>query len=239
MDTLDRSQVDVSHFTFRVTWSAEDGEFVATCLEFPSMSWLAPARNEAIDGLERLVVAVVDDMRANHERVPEHRARPRPLRSITLLCCLSAETGKVYINSVHASQTLTPERQVTRSSWMRFRCRRTRSQAHLAAPGPTPPGVLPVTHGQDRGTRRPGQAPGGTGKAPALDAGPARNDIGRTSVSSGVLIILRRGRRGATPPPGVAPRRRPHPSGSGALGRKPWSIPQLTACGRRVIPILR
>ena len=71
MDTLDRSQVDVSHFTFRVTWSAEDGEFVATCLEFPSLSWLAPSRNEAIEGLERLVVDVVDDMRANHERVPE------------------------------------------------------------------------------------------------------------------------------------------------------------------------
>ena len=34
--------IDVSHYTYRVTWSAEDGEFVATAAEFPSLSWLAP-----------------------------------------------------------------------------------------------------------------------------------------------------------------------------------------------------
>lgn len=77
MDTLDRSQMDVSHYTFRVTWSAEDGEFVATCLEFPSLSWLASSRNEAIEGLERLVVDVVDDLRANGEHVPEPFAERR------------------------------------------------------------------------------------------------------------------------------------------------------------------
>lgn len=63
--------VDVSHYTFRVTWSAEDNEFVATCLEFPSLSWLALSRNQAIEGLEQLVADVVDDMRDSHEKVPE------------------------------------------------------------------------------------------------------------------------------------------------------------------------
>jgi predicted HicB family RNase H-like nuclease len=63
--------VDASHYTFRVTWSAEDNEFVATCLEFPSLSWLASSRNQAIEGLERLVADVVDDMRADEERIPE------------------------------------------------------------------------------------------------------------------------------------------------------------------------
>ena len=29
------TRVDVSHYTYRVAWSAEDGEFVATCLELP------------------------------------------------------------------------------------------------------------------------------------------------------------------------------------------------------------
>ena len=43
MDTLERPQVEVSHYTYRVAWSAEDGEFVATVAEFPSLSWLASA----------------------------------------------------------------------------------------------------------------------------------------------------------------------------------------------------
>lgn len=69
--------VDVSHYTFRVTWSAEDDEFVATCLEFPSLSWLAPSRNQAIDGLEQLVADVVDDMRDDGEKLPEPLAERR------------------------------------------------------------------------------------------------------------------------------------------------------------------
>lgn len=70
MDIRDRV-VNVSHYTFRVTWSAEDDEYVATCLEFPSLSWLASSRNQAIEGLEQLVADVVDDMRANEEKIPE------------------------------------------------------------------------------------------------------------------------------------------------------------------------
>jgi hypothetical protein len=32
---------DVSRHDYRVTWSVEDGEFVATCAEFPSLSWMS------------------------------------------------------------------------------------------------------------------------------------------------------------------------------------------------------
>lgn len=71
MNTLNRLAVDTSHYSYRVTWSAEDHEFVATCLEFPSLSWLAESRNEAIDGLERLVADVVSDMESNGEPIPE------------------------------------------------------------------------------------------------------------------------------------------------------------------------
>lgn len=60
-----------AHYTYRVAWSAEDGEYVATCLEFPSLSWLAESRGDAIDGLEQLVVDVVGDLRSNGEKVPE------------------------------------------------------------------------------------------------------------------------------------------------------------------------
>lgn len=77
MDTLDRPAVDVAHYTYRVTWSAEDGEFVATCLEFPSLSWLAESRNEAVDGLEKLVADVVADMLASGEAIPEPFAERR------------------------------------------------------------------------------------------------------------------------------------------------------------------
>ncbi|MGV7292077.1 antitoxin HicB, partial [Mycobacterium kansasii] len=28
------------HYTYRVEWSPEDGEWVGLCAEFPSLSWL-------------------------------------------------------------------------------------------------------------------------------------------------------------------------------------------------------
>ncbi len=70
MDVLERPQVDIGHYTYRVTWSAEDGEYVATCLELPSLSWLAESRGHAIDGLERLIADVVADLRQNGEKIP-------------------------------------------------------------------------------------------------------------------------------------------------------------------------
>jgi len=62
---------DVSHFTYRVTWSAEDGEFVATCVEFPSLSWLAPTQHHALSGMTELVEQVVADLTARGEDVPQ------------------------------------------------------------------------------------------------------------------------------------------------------------------------
>ena len=44
MDTMERLQVEVSHYTYRVAWSVEDSGFVATVAEFPSLSWLAPSQ---------------------------------------------------------------------------------------------------------------------------------------------------------------------------------------------------
>lgn len=32
------AQIDPAHYTYRVTRSAEDAEYVATCLELPSLS---------------------------------------------------------------------------------------------------------------------------------------------------------------------------------------------------------
>lgn len=62
---------DVSHYTYRVTWSAEDGEFLATCVEFPSLSWLASSQIDALQGLENLLNEVVADMEQEGEQVPQ------------------------------------------------------------------------------------------------------------------------------------------------------------------------
>lgn len=62
---------DVSHYAYRVIWSAEDQEFVATCAEFPSLSWLAADQVEALRGLEAVIAGVVADLESEDEEVPE------------------------------------------------------------------------------------------------------------------------------------------------------------------------
>lgn len=64
------TSVDISHYTYRVAWSAEDGEYVVTCLEFPSLSWLAASQVDALQGLEAVVRDVVADLHAQGETVP-------------------------------------------------------------------------------------------------------------------------------------------------------------------------
>ncbi len=57
-------------YTYRVTWSEEDGEYVGLCAEFPSLSWLAGSREKALEGICNLVGEVVRDMQAAGEKVP-------------------------------------------------------------------------------------------------------------------------------------------------------------------------
>jgi predicted HicB family RNase H-like nuclease len=58
-------------YTYRVTWSEEDNEYVGLCVEFPSLSWLAPLPEEALAGIRQVVAEVVNDLEANGEAVPE------------------------------------------------------------------------------------------------------------------------------------------------------------------------
>lgn len=60
----------VSHYTYRVTWSPEDEEHVGTCVEFPSLSWLAKTPEAALTGIGRVVAKVVADMKAHGEAIP-------------------------------------------------------------------------------------------------------------------------------------------------------------------------
>lgn len=58
-------------FTYRITWSEDDGEYVGLCAEFPSLSWLAPAPEAALKGIRKLVNEVVAEMLTSGEVVPE------------------------------------------------------------------------------------------------------------------------------------------------------------------------
>jgi predicted HicB family RNase H-like nuclease len=60
-----------SRYTYRVTWSEDDNEYVGLCAEFPSLSWLAGTPEAALRGIRRLVAEVVKDMEADGETVPE------------------------------------------------------------------------------------------------------------------------------------------------------------------------
>jgi predicted HicB family RNase H-like nuclease len=59
------------HYTYRVTWSEEDGEHIGMCAEFPSLSWLAPEPEAALQGIRQVVADVVADLHVTGEPVPE------------------------------------------------------------------------------------------------------------------------------------------------------------------------
>ncbi len=59
------------HYTYRITWSAEDGEYVGLCAEFPSLSWLELTQDGAFAGIRQLVADCIEDMQANDETPPE------------------------------------------------------------------------------------------------------------------------------------------------------------------------
>jgi len=58
-------------YTYRVTWSEDDSEYVGLCAEFPSLSWLAQSPEAALKGARKLVGEVIADLQSNGEPVPE------------------------------------------------------------------------------------------------------------------------------------------------------------------------
>ena len=58
-------------YTYRITWSEDDNEYVGLCAEFPSLSWLAETPEAALKGIRKLVLGVVKDLFKNRETVPE------------------------------------------------------------------------------------------------------------------------------------------------------------------------
>lgn len=64
-------------YTYRVTWSPDDQEYVGLCGEFPSLSWLAATPEAALKGIRHLVGQTVADLRRTGEPVPEPLASRR------------------------------------------------------------------------------------------------------------------------------------------------------------------
>ena len=64
-------------YTYRVTWSETDEEYVGLCAEFPSLSWLAASPEAALKGLRNVVAEVISDMMHNGESVPQPIATKR------------------------------------------------------------------------------------------------------------------------------------------------------------------
>ena len=67
----------VDRYTYRVTWSEEDQEYVGLCVEFPSISWLDKSQEKTLVGIRKLVTNTVTDLKRSGEPVPQPiSARP-------------------------------------------------------------------------------------------------------------------------------------------------------------------
>ncbi len=62
--------VNYEHYTYQVTWSPEDEEYVGLCAEFPSLSYLNGSQSTALNGVVDPVKQVVVDMSNNGEPIP-------------------------------------------------------------------------------------------------------------------------------------------------------------------------
>ena len=62
---------EVDRFTYRVTWSDEDQEYVGLCAEFPSLSWLESSPEKSLQGIRKLVKEVVADLKRSKDPIPE------------------------------------------------------------------------------------------------------------------------------------------------------------------------
>ena len=57
-------------YTYRITWSEVDKEYVGLCTEFPSLSWLSQSPESALIGIRAVVEDVCNDMTNNGEAPP-------------------------------------------------------------------------------------------------------------------------------------------------------------------------
>lgn len=104
-------RVNHEHYTYRITWSEEDKEFVGLCAELPGLSYLDESRTAALDGILNLVGEVLEDMEVSGETIPEPfsekkysgrfqvRIPPEQHRSLAIKAAESGVSLNRYISS--------------------------------------------------------------------------------------------------------------------------------------------
>ncbi|QTA83906.1 Toxin-antitoxin system, antitoxin component, HigB-like [Desulfonema limicola] len=102
-------------YTYRVTWSEDDQEYVGLCTEFPSLSWLDKTIEAALSGIRTVVSDVIKDMKQTGEAIPEPlslkqysgnislRIAPETHRILSIQAAESGISLNRYINSKLAS----------------------------------------------------------------------------------------------------------------------------------------
>lgn len=58
-------------YTYLTFWSEDDGEYVSTVVEFPSLSWMDEDAERSRSGLRSVVSEVIADMEKTGEPIPQ------------------------------------------------------------------------------------------------------------------------------------------------------------------------
>lgn len=103
-------------YTYRVTWSHEDEEYVGLCVEFPSLSWLANNYEATLQGIRNVVAEVVLDMQSNNESIPRSLATKRYSGNFTVRIppdvhrslAIQAAEANISINRLVSSKLTAP-----------------------------------------------------------------------------------------------------------------------------------
>ncbi len=102
----------IDKYTYRVTWSEEDKEYVGLCAELPSLSWLENSPEKALAGIIKLATDVVKDLKKEKEEIPEPLVTRKysgkfmvrvPPETHKLLAIKAAESG-VSLNRLISSK---------------------------------------------------------------------------------------------------------------------------------------
>lgn len=62
---------EIPKYSYRVFWSSDDNEFVATCTEVPGLSGLGPSEAEAIGELKTALAVWLDHLESEGVPAPE------------------------------------------------------------------------------------------------------------------------------------------------------------------------
>lgn len=57
-------------YTYSVAWDGNEIQYWAKVAEFPSLSFFADTKQEALDGLRDTVASILEDMKVTGERPP-------------------------------------------------------------------------------------------------------------------------------------------------------------------------